>query len=498
MVQARSGNGLAVHPRALGVVSLARHHLDGHMALELLVVRPPDHAEPSRPDAALEAVTPEHDTAPASGPGASRAQPTVRSVSGGVVLSGVLIWLLSFGPVWGLPAPDAQGQKDNRTGGHTPHLERGAILSFFDEPDQPAARARSGRRSPPVGPPTDRQTLIVRRGIAVGAGVLLLVLLVFGVRGCLDSRKERAFKDYVRDVGTLVQESNQESDALFELLKNPDVEDVDIENQLNTSRNQAGQLVDRARGTDHPDELDAAHAYLVETLEFRRDGVSQIASELPNAIASQADRRTGTDKIAASMQNFLTSDVIYQTRVVPNINRELEDQDIDGEEKVPSSTFLEDIAWLQPSTVADRVGVLGGLGSADGNASPGLHGNGLGTVTLGGRDHAGQLAEHQALRRPQVHRPGGQPGENTETDVQVNIAVGQGGDAIKLDKPLDTIAAGETKTVEIRSQTLPRRARTCRSRWRSRGSRARRSSTTTRVLRRHLHTLTGARVASVG
>jgi hypothetical protein len=272
---------------------------------------------------------------------------------------------------------------------------------------------------------------------------------VLGIRGCLDSRKDRAFKDYVRDVGALVEESNQESDALFELLKNPDVEDVDIENQLNTFRNQSGQLVDRARTTDHPDELDRAHAYLIETLEFRRDGVSQIASELPNAIASQADRRTGTDKIAASMQNFLTSDVIYQTRVVPSINQELEDQDISGE-KVPSSTFLEDIAWLQPSTVADRVGVLGGSGGSDQNASPGLHGNGLGTVTLGGQALAQgsspsiKLSNDLAFGVQVVNQ-----GENTETDVKVNVTVGEGGDAIKLNKTLDTIAAGETKTVEI-------------------------------------------------
>ncbi len=40
-------------------------------------------------------------------------------------------------------------------------------------------------------------------------------------------------------------------------------------------------------------------------------------------------------------------------------------------------------------------------------------------------------------------------GENTETDVQVNATVGRGGDAIKLNKTLDTIAAGETKEVEI-------------------------------------------------
>lgn len=350
--------------------------------------------------------------------------------------------------------PAGQGKRTTGPAVILQRLERGAILSFFDEPDQPAARARSGRRSPPAGPPTDRQTLIVRRGIAIGAGILLLLLLVLGIRGCLDSRKERAFKDYVRDVGALVEESNQESDALFELLKNPDVQDVDLENQLNTFRNQAGQLVDRARGTEHPDELDRAHAYLVETLEFRRDGVSQIASELPNAIASQADRRTGTDKIAASMQNFLTSDVIYQTRVVPSINQELEDQDINGE-KVPSSTFLEDIAWLQPSTVADRVGALGGSGS-DKSASPGLHGNGLGTVTLGGQTLAPgsspsiKLSNDLAFSVQVINQ-----GENTETDVKVNVTVGEGGDAIKLNKTLDTIAAGETKSVEVPLSETP-------------------------------------------
>ena len=66
-------------------------------------------------------------------------------------------------------------------------------------------------------------------------------------------------------------------------------------------------------------------------------------------------------------------------------------------------------------------------------------------------------------------------GENTETDVQVNVTVGRGGDAIKLDKTLDTIAAGETKTVEIPlADAAARPARTCRSSSRSRPCRARR------------------------
>ena len=122
--------------------------------------------------ASLQAVALQHD---------ARRVPLGRTEPGGsasevVVLSGVLIWLV-VRPASGSTCPARPG----RTTGpavHTPHWRRGVILSFFDEPDQPA-RLDLGAAPPPAGPSTDRQTLIVRRGIAIGAGmeVLILVLL---------------------------------------------------------------------------------------------------------------------------------------------------------------------------------------------------------------------------------------------------------------------------------------------------------------------------------
>jgi hypothetical protein len=290
---------------------------------------------------------------------------------------------------------------------------------------------------------------MVRRGVAAGAGLIVLLLLVLGFRGCLDARNERALKDYVRDVGALVQESDQQSEALFQLLRDPgDANDVDIQNQLNTFRNQAGQLVDRAAGTDHPDDVNNAHTYLIEVFEFRRDGIAQIAEQLPEAIADQGDRRGGTKQIAAAMQNFLTSDVLYQTRFTPNLNDALKEADIG--EKAPESSFLPDVEWLETSVVADRVRSLGGSG-ASGDAAPGLHGNGLAGVTLGGQTltPGGSAANVQLANDLKFTIQVANQGENTETDVKVNVTVGRGGDAIKLDKVLDSIAAGETKPVEI-------------------------------------------------
>lgn len=289
---------------------------------------------------------------------------------------------------------------------------------------------------------------MVRRAVAGGAGVLVLLLIVLGFRGCLDARKERALKDYVREVQGVVQESDQESEDLFGLLRDPgDANDADIQNQLNTFRNQASLLVDRAAGTDHPDDVNGAHTYLVEVFEFRRDGMAQIAEQLPNAIADQGDRRDGTTNIAAAMQNFLTSDVLYQTRFAPNLNGALKKAGIG--EKVPSSPFLPDVDWLQPTVVADRVRSLGGT-AGSGDAAPGLHGNGLGGVTLGGQALTpGGSASVRLAKDLKFTIQVANQGENTETDVKVNVTVGRGGDAIKLDKVLDTIAAGETKPVEI-------------------------------------------------
>jgi len=288
--------------------------------------------------------------------------------------------------------------------------------------------------------------------VAAGAALVVLVLLVIGARGCLDARKERAFKDYVRDVGALAGESDQESDALFTLLtrRGGNAEDAQIENTLNDLRNQSARLVDRARSTDRPDELAAAHRFLVLTLELRRDGIAKIAEELPTAIADQGDRRQGTREIAASMKNLLASDVIYETRVAISVRDSLRDEGIGGE-TVPNSMFLPDVDWLQPSTVADRVRSLGGSGGEDdGNAAPGLHGNGIGGSALNGKALTeGTSVNIPLARELKIVVQVANQGENTETDVNVKATIGRGGDALSGDATLDTIAAGETKPVEI-------------------------------------------------
>ena len=66
---------------------------------------------------------------------------------------------------------------------------------------------------------------MVRRTIAIAGGLLLLILLVFAFRGCLDARKDRAMEDYVRGANELTKLSQAESKQLFDILSAPSSSD---------------------------------------------------------------------------------------------------------------------------------------------------------------------------------------------------------------------------------------------------------------------------------
>ena len=296
---------------------------------------------------------------------------------------------------------------------------------------------------------------MVRRAIAAGAGLVVLLVFVLGVRGCLDNRKEAAINDWVRDVDGLMKESNGESDALFEQLAGGGGTDVDVENALNSFRIQSAQLVDRADGLDHPGDLDSAQSQLVETLTFRAEGIAQIADALPSALTDGEQAEGAARRIADAMQLFVTSDQIYVKRVLPELDEVLQAEGLS--QTLTESTFLPELSWLDPAEVADRLaGIASGGAEGDEEAAPGLHGNGLGTVTLGGQalvaggstsvTASGDLAfEVQVLNQ----------GENTETDVTVTATVGSGGDEIVAEGVIDTIAAGEAQTVTIPLEETP-------------------------------------------
>lgn len=289
---------------------------------------------------------------------------------------------------------------------------------------------------------------MLRRSIGLGAAVLAIILLVVGINGCLDSRKNRAFEDYADDVRSLVNGSGEISDRLFNLLSRPSRSDaLDVQTQVNAERAEAEQLVERARNTDHPDELSDANGWLVEVLRFRADAIERIAAQLPAALGDERDSQAAIRSISGQMQAFLASDVIYLQRTIPELTSAYDDQGV--EERFPTDRFLPDLGWLDPDTVETRLGRI--AGSSDQAAAPGLHGTGIQTVSL--QPAGTELTDSGVNRVPVADRMTfdvtvQNQGESDETDVDVSISITNGKN-IDIQQTISRIAAGQSETVSV-------------------------------------------------
>jgi len=288
---------------------------------------------------------------------------------------------------------------------------------------------------------------MVRRTALIGGAVLVIFLLVIGINGCLDSRKDRAFKNYASDVRAVVRGSNDISQRLFDLLSSPKRADaLDVQTQVNAERADAEQLVQRAQGTDHPDELNGANSWLVEVLKFRSDAIAKIAASLPEALGGARGSSDAINSIAGQNQALLASDVIYLQRTLPDLTSAFNKRGI--EERFPTDRFLPDLGWLDPQTVETRLSRVGGTSTA---ATSGLHGTGVQGVTV---EPAGTVLNESGINRVPVASnltfavKIQNQGESDETNLAVSVSITDG-NRINVDQTIPRVAAGQVATVSI-------------------------------------------------
>lgn len=311
-----------------------------------------------------------------------------------------------------------------------------------DQQDAPKGR-RGARRDGPRA--EDEQLLMKRRAIAGGIGIVVLIVVVFGVRGCLETRNDRAMRDYVNDVSALVASSQEVSQAFFDQLSDPgDAGVTDIEAQINAQRLQATQHVNRAKKLDTPSAMKASNRYLIDALELRRDGLAEIGRLIAPALGDE-DSDQAVKNIAAQMMNFLASDVIYSQRAYPGMARALRDENI-STDRVPESEFLKSIDWLDPTKVGDVLSRARGAAESK-TIAPGAHGTGITSVKVlpsGNVVTDGGSANLQGAESIQIEIQN--QGENDEKEIDVVVKISGVGD---LKDSIAEIKRGETATATI-------------------------------------------------
>jgi hypothetical protein len=308
------------------------------------------------------------------------------------------------------------------------------------EPERrpPASSARSGG-------PEQKKQLLIRRGVALGVGILILLLIVLGVRGCLDARKNRSLEDYANSVTQVTDEANTLGADFFETLDNPgDLSESDFIGKVETDRGAVEAFKGRVDKLKVPGDMKGAQETLELTYRIRSEAMTDIAGQVPNALADE-DSEKAVKRIATQIQALVATDVIFNRIVRTEVDQVLEDKGISGPE-VPASKFVPDpVKWSDPEAVSDALATIGGAPrEADDGA---IHGTGIASVSVGGETLSEDVATViPAGTEPVVEVSVQNQGETEETDIEVSVSV-DGGEAIT--QTISTLAIGETGTASI-------------------------------------------------
>jgi hypothetical protein len=291
---------------------------------------------------------------------------------------------------------------------------------------------------------------MLRRGLALGGGLIVLILIVLGVKGCLDARANRALSDYARNVTQIAEETEQTSKAFFGKLADPGSLSVtEFIAEVNADRSAMDNYASRVDSLSAPGDMGRAQSNLELVYELRSSAMTEIAAKMSTALGDAGSAKA-TTAIAAQMQKLLAADVVYSTVVRPEINGVLASNGIEGSD-VPKSVFLpEGTKWLEESSVSSALGSVSG---ATGAETPGVHGLGLVGVSVSGTELVeGITTPVSGEETPEVEVQIENQGESIENGVTVSVSV-DGGNTLKSD--ISSIEAGETGTATIPLTPVP-------------------------------------------
>ncbi len=292
---------------------------------------------------------------------------------------------------------------------------------------------------------------MLRRALALGAGLLILILLGLGVRGCLNARKEQALSDYAGNVTQIVEETKRTSSSFFEKLSDPgELSVTEFVADVNADRSAMDSFAARVDGLDTPGDMGGAQETLELVYELRAAALGKVAERMSTALGDVGSERA-TKAIAKQMRTLVASDVLYAEVTRPQINNILADNDLEGDEVPPSVFVPEGTEWLDEANVASALGSISG---STGAATPGVHGLGLLATTIGETELTPEATTAVSTEgTPEVEVQVQNQGESTENGITVTVSV-KGGES--LQGTISSIAAGETESVTIPLTSAPK------------------------------------------
>jgi hypothetical protein len=315
-------------------------------------------------------------------------------------------------------------------------------LVVADEPERP--RRRVG------GPQRRRQQFLVRRLIGVGVGLAFLILVVIGIRGCLEARSDRALRSYTSNVATIMQQSEQSGKDFFELLNNPSggSSSLDVHNQILAQRDTSETLLNRADDLSTPGQMHDAQNAVEQTLTLRRDALTSIAENVGQATA-RAQTANAITTISNAMGSLYASDVLWTQIGAPEIKKVLQDENVDAA-PLPPGKFMPANAtdYLNQATLVSKLGAITGTTSS---TTGGTHGLQLDSTTIGGQTLQPDTTTNVPADATEIDIQITNSGDSDESGISVTATLGGN----QLTGQLQALSAGESGTVKIPLTSKP-------------------------------------------
>jgi hypothetical protein len=321
-------------------------------------------------------------------------------------------------------------------------------LVVDEEPERP--RRRVG------GPQRRRQQFLVRRLIGVGVGLAFLILIVIGIRGCLEARSDNALRRYDSDVASTMQQSEQSGRDFFNLLNGSSgtSTSLDAQQEVLQQRDTSQTLLDRAHDISTPGQMHDAQNAVIQTLTLRRDALSSIAQNVTQA-APQTQRGNATETgnavkaISDAMGSLYASDVLWTQIGKPEIQAVLDDEGVDGT-PLPNGKFMPANAtdFLNQTTLVTKLNALTGQTTT---TTSGTHGLQLDSTSIGGQTLTPDSTNTVPSDSQEIDITVTNSGDSDETGISVSVTLG----GSQLTGQLQALSAGEQGTIKIPLTSKP-------------------------------------------
>jgi hypothetical protein len=294
----------------------------------------------------------------------------------------------------------------------------------------------------------------MRRRIAAGIGVLIVIAIVLIVGAILQGQKTSALEQYNRDVNQIARQSEQEvSKPLFSALVGAGGKPtINVDQPINELHSTAQQMVAHAREMSVPGEASEAQRNLLLALEFRAEAVEKIAGLMSGVLGNEG--KAASTHIAGAMEILLASDVIWSQRVAPLVKEALAAGGLHGLSTAESKS-LPNIGWLTPETALSRITGKSSSESS-GQLAPGTHGDALTGLALGGVALQAEPAQNHLSggANPTFTLTFQNTGENSETNTKVMVSVTSAGKTISASHTVEKTEPGQTYNVNLQIKGL--------------------------------------------